>query len=90
MLIAASSALLQLDPWGAGEAKASKLPEAADRAWEALGGGPPDLFFPESFLGDWEVSSVLVSVETPLGDEFLTNKAAVDRSIKQDLNRKER
>ena len=27
--------------------QASKLPAAVDRAWEAVGGGPADLFFPE-------------------------------------------
>ena len=93
MLVATSLALmLQLEPGcgGSYEAKASKLPAAADRAWEVMGGGPSDLFFPEPFLGQWDVSSVLVSVETPLGDEFVTNKAAVERSIKQDLNREER
>jgi len=90
MLVSTSLALvLQPEP-GRDEAKASKLPAAADRAWEAMGGGPSDLFFPEPFLGQWDVSSVLVSVETPLGDEFVANKAALDRSIQQDLNREER
>ena len=27
--------------------QASRLPAAVDRAWEAVGGGPADLFFPE-------------------------------------------
>ena len=40
---------------------AAPLPPAAAAsatlagAWEALGGGPPDLIFPEEFLGTWEV-----------------------------------
>jgi hypothetical protein len=36
-------------------ASASKLGEGADKAWEAMGGGPPDLFFPSLFLGRWQV-----------------------------------
>ena len=31
--------------------QASKLPAAVDRAWEAVGGGPADLFFPEVCCG---------------------------------------
>ena len=58
----------------AGSARASKLPGFADRAWEVMGGGPSDLFFPAPFLGDWEVASVLTSVEKPLGDDFIPNK----------------
>lgn len=34
-------------------AAASKLGAAADSAWEAMGGGPADLTFPESWLGVW-------------------------------------
>ena len=55
-------------------AGASKLPGLADRAWEVMGGGPADLYFPSPFLGDWEVASVLSSVEMPLGDEFIPNR----------------
>lgn len=71
-------------------ARASMLPAAADRAWEAMGGGPPDLFFPAGFLGTWDVISVLTAVETPLGREFLPNPAAVDRAIREDLNAQSR
>jgi hypothetical protein len=28
---------------------------ALNNAWEAIGGGPPDLVFPEEFLGRWQV-----------------------------------
>lgn len=35
------------------QAEASKLGAAADSAWEALGGGPADLTFPESWIGVW-------------------------------------
>ena len=52
--------------------QASKLPAAVDRAWEGMGGGPSDLTFPgDPFLGEWDVESVLASVETPLGPEFV-------------------
>jgi hypothetical protein len=51
--------------------QASKLPPALDRAWEAVGGGPPDLFFPEDFLGVWNVESTLISVKLPLGPDFV-------------------
>ena len=51
--------------------QASKLPPALDRAWEAVGGGPADLFFPEDFLGLWAVESVLTSVKLPLGPDFV-------------------
>lgn len=51
--------------------QASKLPAAVDQGWEALGGGPADLVFPDEFLGRWDVESVLTSVELPLGPEFV-------------------
>jgi hypothetical protein len=68
-------------------AAASKLPEAADRAWSALGGGPADLVFDESFLGEWEVTSLLASVERPLGAVAGPNGAAAARAEAEDLNR---
>lgn len=52
-------------------ARASALGPSVDRAWEAMGGGPSDLVFPERFAGVWDVESTLVSVETPLGLEFV-------------------
>lgn len=51
--------------------QASKLPPALDRAWEAVGGGPSDLYFPEEFLGIWSVESTLASVQLPLGPDFV-------------------
>ena len=51
--------------------QASKLPPVFDRAWESIGGGPADLFFPEDFMGTWEVSSTLIKVETPLGPDYI-------------------
>lgn len=50
---------------------ASALGPSVDRAWEAMGGGPSDLVFPEQFAGIWDVESTLVSVQTPLGLEFV-------------------
>ncbi len=52
--------------------------------------GPADLYFPESFLGEWDVVSVLVSVETPLGPQYVLNQAAVDRAVRDDLNKQAR
>ncbi|PNH10897.1 hypothetical protein TSOC_002294 [Tetrabaena socialis] len=45
-MFAACSALVVSKP-----ASASKLPAFMDSGWEAMGGGPPDLFFPDDFLG---------------------------------------
>lgn len=53
------------------QAAASALPPAFDRAWEAIGGGPADLIFPELFLGRWVATSTLVKLETPLGADQL-------------------
>jgi hypothetical protein len=44
------------------QARASKLPGFADSAWEAMGGGPADLTFPEEWLGVWDVISTLTKV----------------------------
>lgn len=67
-------------------ALASKLPEFADRAWEAMGGGPADLYFPELFLGTWQVTSTLIKVELPMGPEFVPNMRVVQRAQQEDLN----
>jgi len=67
-------------------AKASYAPAAVDRAWEAFGGGPGDLYFPEVFLGEWTVNSTLVSLETPLGEDFVPNMKVVQRAKQEDLN----
>ncbi|KXZ49476.1 hypothetical protein GPECTOR_21g702 [Gonium pectorale] len=67
-------------------AHASKLP-FLDAGWEALGGGPADLVFPEEFLGEWEVTSVLVRVEMPLGEGAVPNPASVRRAEREDLDR---
>ena len=51
--------------------QASKLPPAVDRAWEKIGGGPADLYFPEEFLGVWNVESTLTSIKLPLGTDYV-------------------
>ena len=51
--------------------QASKLPPAVDRAWEKIGGGPADLYFPEEFLGVWNVESTLTSIKLPLGPDYV-------------------
>ncbi len=56
------SALLAATALSPLTAHASKLPAFADSAWEAMGGGPSDLFFPDDFLGVWDVTSTLVQV----------------------------
>lgn len=71
-------------------AKASKLPPALDRAWEAVGGGPSDLYFPEEFLGIWSVESTLASVQLPLGPDFVPDTKVVERARTEDLNRQVR
>ena len=43
-------------------------------AWEKLGGGQADIYYPDVFEGCWEVGSTLVGVETPKGIEY-TNDA---------------
>lgn len=62
-------------------------PSLTDRAWEALGGGPADLYFPEEFLGVWQVTSTLVNVETPLGTDFVPDMNVVRRAMQDDLNK---
>ena len=49
------------------------MPQAFDSAWSAVGGGPPDLTFPDNFLGHWLAESTLSKIETPLGLEFIPN-----------------
>ncbi|PSC69239.1 hypothetical protein C2E20_7188 isoform B [Micractinium conductrix] len=71
-------------------AAASKLPQAVDSLWEGLGGGPSDLLFPESFLGVWDVESVLTALETPLGPEMVPNMRVVQRAAQEDLNAAQR
>ncbi|CAK0786139.1 hypothetical protein CVIRNUC_009352 [Coccomyxa viridis] len=68
-------------------AKASKLPPAFDRAWEKIGGGPADLYFPDEFLGIWSVESTLTSIKLPLGPDFVPDPKVVKRAEDEDMNR---
>lgn len=36
-----------------------------------MGGGPPDLVFPEEWAGVWAVESTLTAVLLPLGPDFV-------------------
>ncbi|KAG7672334.1 hypothetical protein Ndes2526B_g09161 [Nannochloris sp. 'desiccata'] len=83
----ALSAAFLLDRTTAQPAFASKLPEAADRAWEAIGGGAADLTYPDSFLGVWNIESLLVSVDLPLGPEAVPDMSVVQRALDQDKNK---
>lgn len=53
--------------------QAVSMPQAFDNAWSAVGGGPADLAFPETFLGVWLTESTLTKVETPLGLDYVPN-----------------
>lgn len=64
---------------------AQALSSAANTAWEALGGGPADLYYPDEFVGAWQVVSELVDVEAPLGEEMLADPKAYQRAV-ADLN----
>lgn len=76
VLTAAAAAPVVLSPCLSAQA----LPDAATDLWEKFGGGPADLYYPEAFMGSWMVTSTLVSVEVPMGDEMLTDARAVKRS----------
>ncbi|GMH33254.1 hypothetical protein BSKO_01088 [Bryopsis sp. KO-2023] len=69
-----------------GNAEASILGPAVDNIWEGIGGGPPDLFYPDIFEGTWDVVSTLVNVETPLGPEYVPDIKVVNRA-KSELNK---
>eukprot|EP00197_Chlamydomonas_leiostraca_P010724 CAMPEP_0202873964 /NCGR_PEP_ID=MMETSP1391-20130828/24396_1 /ASSEMBLY_ACC=CAM_ASM_000867 /TAXON_ID=1034604 /ORGANISM="Chlamydomonas leiostraca, Strain SAG 11-49" /LENGTH=395 /DNA_ID=CAMNT_0049555285 /DNA_START=44 /DNA_END=1231 /DNA_ORIENTATION=- len=68
-------------------AAASKLPVFADKMWEAMGGGPSDLTFPPSFLGTWDVTSILTQVDVPQGPEMVPDMRVVERAKSEDLNK---
>eukprot|EP01023_Acetabularia_acetabulum_P048523 TRINITY_DN5136_c0_g1_i17.p1 TRINITY_DN5136_c0_g1~~TRINITY_DN5136_c0_g1_i17.p1 ORF type:complete len:317 (-),score=59.65 TRINITY_DN5136_c0_g1_i17:162-1112(-) len=86
-LVGVSSSAASLLMWADCEAQASKLGAAVDSAWEKVGGGPADLFFPTPFQGVWEVDSVLVDTKTPLGEEFVPDLRALARARNEDLNK---
>eukprot|EP01026_Neomeris_dumetosa_P022542 TRINITY_DN1940_c0_g1_i5.p1 TRINITY_DN1940_c0_g1~~TRINITY_DN1940_c0_g1_i5.p1 ORF type:complete len:351 (-),score=47.98 TRINITY_DN1940_c0_g1_i5:238-1245(-) len=86
-VVGVSSSAAALLAWVETEAKASKLGVAVDNAWEKVGGGPPDLFFPQTFEGVWDVESVLVDTKTPLGEEYVPDIRALTRARNEDLNK---
>ena len=59
--------------------RAARKAKQADFPQKCLGsahilpcaGGPADLFFPQQFLGTWEVESTLTSVKMPLGPDYV-------------------
>ena len=63
--------------------QASKLPPVVDRAWEKIGGGPADLYFPEEFLGVWNVESTLTSIKLPLGTDYVPDLKVGSAPIQQ-------
>uniref|UniRef100_A0A061QUK1 DUF6816 domain-containing protein n=2 Tax=Tetraselmis sp. GSL018 TaxID=582737 RepID=A0A061QUK1_9CHLO len=67
-------------------AKASLVGPAGDRVWQALGGGPSDLSFPAEFLGTWDTTSTLISLDTPLGEDYVPDLRVVRRAQQMDLN----
>lgn len=67
-------------------AHAIELSEGQDAAWQTIGGGPADLTYPQSWLGEWDVISTLVSVETPLGADATPDPAEVQRARATELN----
>ena len=61
-------------------ASASKLGGLFDKAWEAIGGGPDDLYFPDAFAGRWIVDATLTKVDMPLGAKFVPDVAVSQSS----------
>lgn len=56
-------------------------------AWESFGGGgPADLTFPESFLGEWLVNATLTDIDLPEGADVVSNIESVNRA-KGDIGR---
>jgi len=52
-------------------------------AWESFGGGgPSDLTFPETFIGEWVVNATLQSVQLPEGAEVVSNLESIERAKK--------
>ena len=56
-------------------AEATQLQGLFDKAWQAVGGGPADLYFPDVFAGRWIVDAILTKVEMPLGAKFVPDVA---------------
>lgn len=57
-------------------------------AWETITGAPGDVAFPPSFRGNWLATSVGVSVDAPLGAEFVSDLRNYERA-RADVGREE-
>ena len=57
-------------------------------AWETITGAPGDVAFPTSFRGNWLATSVGVSVDAPLGAEFVSDLRNYERA-RADVGREE-
>lgn len=57
-------------------------------AWETITGAPGDVAFPASFRGNWLATSVGVSVDAPLGTEYVTDVRNYERA-RADVGREE-
>eukprot|EP01025_Chloroclados_australasicus_P020941 TRINITY_DN2201_c1_g1_i10.p1 TRINITY_DN2201_c1_g1~~TRINITY_DN2201_c1_g1_i10.p1 ORF type:complete len:350 (-),score=52.21 TRINITY_DN2201_c1_g1_i10:639-1688(-) len=86
-MVGLSSSVVALLTWVDAEAQASKLGATVDSAWEKVGGGPADLYFPSAFEGVWDVDSILVDTKTPLGEEYVPDLRALTRARNEDLNK---
>jgi hypothetical protein len=55
--------------------------------WNRLTGVPDDLYYPQFFLGKWNVESVLMDVNFPNGPEAVADASAALRAEKEDKGR---
>jgi hypothetical protein len=62
-------------------------PELISNAWEKLGGGQADIYYPDVFEGCWQVGSTLVSVDAPKGIEYTNDAAQIKQAVDNELNR---
>jgi len=67
-------------------ASAIAVPSVVSDAWEQVGGGVSDVFYPEVFEGCWDVSSKLVSVDAKAGANGFDAKQ-VQQTKEQELGR---
>lgn len=84
-LLASASSLATATTFDATEAKAA--PELVSAAWEKLGGGQADIYYPDLFEGCWLVGSTLVSVDTPKGIEYTNDAEQIKQALENELNR---
>lgn len=68
-------------PPGARAAITGSLREAVSDFTTSMGGAPGDIYYPKWFLGDWQVASELVAVETPQGESVAGEEALRARAL---------